>query len=197
LSLTGNASVQRIPTGSSQLDNALAATYPPGSVAFSQDVVLPDRFAGGIAYSWNNWTLMAEVGLERWSSFRSLQIEFENEPELATNLVTVPISSPYPDTTSFRVGIERRVNHVVTMRVGYSYEPTPMPIQSISPVLFDANRHALALGATFTQSAWRIDLSSGVRLLQQRTTEGTNPEGFDGTYKSAVPFLGVALTRVF
>jgi long-chain fatty acid transport protein len=200
-SLTGSASVQRIPTGSTQLDNALAARYPPGSTSFTQDVVLPDRFAGGLAYTWNNWTLTAEIALERWSSFNSLDIEFADAPELATSLAPVykapPYNAPYADTTPFRVGIERQVNHAVTLRAGYSYEPTPMPVSSLSPAFFDANRHTLALGATFASTAWRLDLSSGVRFLQQRTTEDTNPEGFYGTYKSTVPFLGAALTHVF
>jgi long-chain fatty acid transport protein len=192
LSVTGSAAVARIPTGSAQLDNKLAATYPPGSVSFSQDVSLPDRLTGGAAYTWNEWTLAAEASLERWAAFDSLKIEFEGQPDLATSL-----ARGYEDTLSLRLGIERQINHAVTVRVGYSYEPTPMPVGSLSPVLFDANRHGLALGASFGGSAWRLDLSSGVRLLQQRTTEGTNPEGFDGTYKSAVPFLGVALTRIF
>ena len=200
-SLTGSASVQRIPTGSSQLDNALAASYPPGSVAFSRDVVFPDRFTGGIAYSWNNWVLAAEVSLERWSSFGSLGIEFADAPALATSLTISSPSSPsltnYQDTSQFRVGIERRLNHAAIVRLGYSYEPTPAPVQSLSPAFFDATRHTLAVGATFTSATWRVDLASGVRLLQERSTEGTNLEGFDGTYKSTAPFLGLALSRVF
>ncbi len=192
LDLTGTASVARIPTSSTQLDNKLAATYPPGDVAFTHTLTLPDRLTGGAAYSWNNWTLSAEVSLERWSTFDSLQLEFDNAPELETTLAT-----GYQDTLPFRVGIERQVNHAVTVRVGYSYEPTPMPVKSLSPVAFDANRHGLAVGATFTRGTWRVDLSSGVRLSKQRTTEATNPEGFDGTYKSTAPFLGAAITRGF
>jgi long-chain fatty acid transport protein len=204
LSLTGIGLVDRIPTGATQLDNKLAATYPLGNASFSQDVALPDRLTGGVAYSWNNWVLAAEVALERWSSFGSLEIGFADQPDLATSLTISEPSAPgtpsltsYQDTYLFRVGIERRLNHVATVRLGYSYDPTPAPVRSLSPAFFDATRHGLAVGASFTSATWRIDLASGVRLSQERSTEGTNREGFDGTYKSAVPFFGMALTRAF
>jgi long-chain fatty acid transport protein len=192
LDLSGVGSVERIQTNTAQLDNKLAALYPPNGVAFQRDTTLPGRLSAGIAYTWSDWVVAAEVSLERWSSFDSLEIEFADEPTLATT-----VARAYEDTRSLRVGIERRVNHAVTVRWGYSYEPTPMPVQSLSPVLFDANCHGLALGATFTRGNWRIDLSSGVRLLKRRTTEGISPEGFDGTYKSTVPVLGASFARSF
>jgi long-chain fatty acid transport protein len=192
LDLTGTGTIERIVTGNAQLDNKLAATYPPQGVPFTLDATLPARLAGGFAYAWNDWTFAAEVALERWGSFGSLQVDFEGEPELTTVLARA-----YEDTHPIRVGVERRVNHAWTVRFGYANEATPMPTESLSPLFFDAKHHRLTLGATFTSGTWRVDVASGVSLFAQRSTEGANPEGFDGTYKSAVPVLGVSLVRGF
>lgn len=192
LDLTGTGTVERIVTGNAQLDNKLAATYPPQGVPFALDATLPARLAGGFAYAWNDWTFAGEVALERWASFGSLQVAFEGEPALTTVL-----ARGYQDTHPIRVGVERRLNHAWTVRIGYANETSPMPTASLSPVFYDAKHHRLTLGATLTRGTWRVDVCSGVRLFATRSTEGANPEGFDGTYKSAVPVLGVSLVRGF
>jgi long-chain fatty acid transport protein len=191
--LTGTGTVTRLPTGVAQLDSYLGTIYPPSPESFSETVALPSVSSAGVAYTWLDWTLAAQVELQRWGSFQSLAVNFPATPDLTTT-----IARGYKDTYALRFGFERRLNRLWTVRGGYAYETTPASApESLSPVFVDANRHAVAFGFTVKAGAWRIDVAPGLMLYAKRATQGVSPEGYDGTYENLVPVLGLSIGHVF
>lgn len=190
---TGSATIERLATGQAQLDNKLAAVYPAASIPFSLTTALPSVMSFGAAFTRDNWTVVAEVGLERWSALGTAALELEGDADLGPTT----IARSYEDTLPLRLGVERRLNVAWVIRGGYSFEPSPMPTESLSPLFVDAGRHTLAFGAGLTQGRWRVDVASSVRLRTSRATEGASPEGYDGTYRNLVPSLSLTLGRTF
>jgi long-chain fatty acid transport protein len=192
LDMTGAGTTERLQTGSLQTDNRLATLLPAAPVPFSLRVELPEIVSGGLAYTWNDWTFAGQMDWQRWSSIGSLTLDFAGRPELRTELLR-----NYANAYVVRGGVERRINHLWTIRGGYYYDTTPAPTDSLSPVSADADRQGIVLGASLKQGAWRIDVAPGLVLYKTRSTLGANPEGYDGTYKNLVPVLGVSIGRTF
>jgi long-subunit fatty acid transport protein len=63
----------------------------------------------------------------------------------------------------------------------------------VTPLLPDANRHGATLGVGFTRGAWTFDAYNLFLFVQNRSTEGRERDGYDGTYKSYVNALGASL----
>ncbi len=190
---TGSATLERLATGEAQLDNKLAAAYPAGPVPFSLTTTLPSVVSFGAAFTRGSWTVVGEVGQERWSSVGTVAMEFDGD----TDLGPTTIARDYKNTIPLRLGVERRLNTSWVVRCGYSLEPSPMPTESLSPIFVEAGRHTFALGAGLTRGAWRVDVTPSIRLRTTRATEGASPEGYDGTYKNLVPSLSVSISRTF
>jgi long-subunit fatty acid transport protein len=80
-----------------------------------------------------------------------------------------------------------------TLRAGFVRDPTPAPIESVSPAFMDADRYGATIGATWSRQGLRIDLAQAVQFFSERHTAGVNPEGYDGSYKSFKAVLGLSL----
>jgi long-chain fatty acid transport protein len=188
LDFRGDATLSRIPTGRSELDARLATALPPQLLSFSSSIALPGILSGGLAYSRGDWVLSADAVLESWSRTDGAQLEFPGYSDLTRRLF-----SGFTDKTQYRVGIERRVSHLLTVRGGYCYAPTPQLQEQANPLFSDADRQVFSLGATWNRGRTRLDVAPGFVLFSERSTGGANPEGYNGTYSHFSVFLGLSL----
>lgn len=184
----GSGSFTAIPTGNAQLDSRVASRLPAGSVPFSTSLELPAILSAGVAYRWADWTAEADVHWHQWSSFDRLVLRLEQRPDLSQ-----VIAQEYQNTFQYRIGLERRIDEVWTVRGGYFYDESPAPAESLSPLLADASRHGIALGGAWRSGALRLDGSLSGEFLRDRSTGGGSRERFDGTYSSFVLKLGLFL----
>ena len=81
-----------------------------------------------------------------------------------------------------------------TGRFGYYYDHSPAPSESVTPLLPDANRHGVTVGAGTTRGPWTIDAYNLFLFVENRSTEGKERDGYNGTYKTYVNSLGAAVT---
>ena len=91
-----------------------------------------------------------------------------------------------------RLDAERVTTQEWTVRGGYAYSSNPLPTESLSPTWVDGAEHRAAVGATWARLPWRVDGAAELRLVPSRSTEGLNPDGYDGTYRRSG--FGVALS---
>jgi long-chain fatty acid transport protein len=85
-----------------------------------------------------------------------------------------------------RVGGEYRVTDPLALRLGFVYDPTPVPADTLSPLLPDSDRLFYTAGAGYKLGAWTIDLAymyvdkrdrtvnNQVNLAPPRTGSGFN-----------------------
>lgn len=188
----GTATFEPLPTGSADLDVRVRASLPNGSPALATSIEFPAFASFGFAKSFGDWTFEADVNWYQWKTFDELRLTFETEPRL--NEV---IPEEYSNSFQYRFGIERVLNDAWAVRGGYFFDESPSPPESMSPLLPDANRNGFCLGGSWTSGALRLDAAGWYVRAAERSTDGSNRDRFDGTYKNHALTLGVSLGYSF
>jgi long-chain fatty acid transport protein len=184
----GEATFKQILTGSPALDAYVASVLPAKQKAVSE-LRFPSIMSFGAA--WNptpEWTWEVDANQTRWSFFERLAVFFPSGA--APNL---EITEDYKDSWRVNIGAEHRLPGF-TYRFGYYYDQAAAPSASVTPLLPDANRHGATVGLGFkVGDRWTLDWYNLALFVENRSTEGQNRDGYDGTYKSYVNATGVNL----
>jgi long-chain fatty acid transport protein len=189
---TGNATFEPISTGSADLDVRVRASLPSGAVPLSTSIEFPAFASFGFAKQFGDWTFEADVNWYQWKSFDELRLSFETEPRLNET-----IEEQYTNAFQYRFGIERVLNDTFAVRGGYFFDESPSPPASMSPLLPDSNRNGFCLGGSWISGKVRLDGAAWYVRGSERSTDGTNRDNYDGTYKTSALTLGVSLGYSF
>jgi long-chain fatty acid transport protein len=167
--------------------DALVAANRPANQTVKTDLVFPAMVSAGTAWDPHpEWTVALDGVWTQWSAFEKLPLRFA-DPSLDREIV-----ENYDDTFAIRVGAEHRVPNY-TYRFGYYFDPAAAPVESVSPLLPDTGRHGVTLGLGVTRGPWTLDAYNLFLFVEDRSTEGRERDGFDGSYKSYVNALGASL----
>jgi long-chain fatty acid transport protein len=188
----GNATFTPLPTGNPELDAQIAAGLPAGSVPVTTEIVFPAIASVGAAYTWRDWTIEGDVNWYQWSTFDRLLILFETRTDLSQAVV-----EDYSNSWQYRLGVERPLGQVWTVRGGLFFDESPAPAASVSPLLPDSDRYGLALGASWKRGRFWVDGGSWIVLSKDRSTEGRNRDRYDGTYEGRAVTLGLSVGYAF
>jgi len=180
----GDATFTQIPTGDASLDALVAANLPPNQKV-TTELTFPAMLSGGVAFDpREDWTVEVDALWTQWSAFDKLSLHFPSDPTIDTDFI-----ENYDDQFQIRAGAEHRMP-MWTARFGYYYDQSPAPTESVTPLLPDANRHGITLGFGINRGPWTFDAYNLFLIFQNRSTEGKERDGFDGTYKTYVNALG-------
>ena len=145
-------------------------------------ITYPSFFSAGLHYQ-----ITEQLGAEldymyyQWDVFETLTLDFEK----AEN---VEVKEQYKNSSQVRFGLSYAVNPQLELRAGYIYDQTPQPVESMSPLLPDADRNDFAFGLGYRMGNVNLDLAYMLVKFAERSTvvngEGKNWDGFDGTYTS-------------
>jgi long-subunit fatty acid transport protein len=102
----------------------------------------------------------------------------------------------YANSVSLRVGVERRLGDRYAARAGYSFEDSPAPAASLSPLLFDADTHRFSVGGSWIHGTWRLDGAAAYAIAPARFT-GASRDGYDGSYEIEGFTAGLSLGYAF
>jgi len=147
---------------------------------------MPATFALGASYTMGKVTVNADADWTLWSSFKSLDIDFQKNTGL---LPDVSRPERWKDVVAIRVGGEYRVTDPLALRLGFVYDPSPVPADTLGPLLPDSNRFFYAAGAGYKVGAWTIDLAYMYLDKKDRTVNNQvnlappkTGSGFNGTW---------------
>jgi long-chain fatty acid transport protein len=188
INYTGSAVFTQISTGNASVDALVSRQLPIGSTPVTTSIEFPSELSGGVAYTWNDWTIEGDVNWYKWSTFQSLPVTFVNRPDLSS-----VIPEEYSNSLQFRGGIERHINETWTVRGGYYRDNNPSPDASVSPLLPDANRNGVAVGATYRKGRLHLDAANLLVFFNARSTNGVNRDQYNGTYKNFAEVFSVSL----
>ncbi len=149
-------------------------------------VTLPQVATFGFGWKpMDNLRFGLEAEFVNWSSFPELKIEFE-DPQL-----TVPQKKSWTNAVAVHVGGEYDVNKMISVRLGFVYDPTPSPANTLTPDLPDGNRLKFNVGVGWKSSfGLRADLGyTFVAILNQDSTVG----GFAGSYSGSAQVIGIGV----
>ncbi|HOX25294.1 MAG TPA: outer membrane protein transport protein [Candidatus Krumholzibacteria bacterium] len=140
----------------------------PGLRDFAVDTELglPHLLSLGAAYRFHP-RLLVEVDLVHfgWANFNSLELAFDPDP---TGGLSTVIPEKYEDRWQYRVGVDFAATPRLDLFAGYAYDESPQPKASMSPLLPDATRNDVSLGARYATGPWRFTASYMVVLNDSR-----------------------------
>jgi long-chain fatty acid transport protein len=192
----GTAKFTNIPIGApyGAVDDALAAALKDQSV--STVLRFPAMWSVGAAWTPKPaWTVEADFNLHEWEVFSDLPIDFE--------LAATPDKrkvEDYSNSWQARTGAEYR-RGCLAYRAGYYFDKSPAPINAVTPLLPDADRHGVTLGLGWslgTDKRWTVDVYElaifaaprvGVALEDLPAPHDT----FTGEYKTFVNVVGFGI----
>lgn len=167
-------------TGYPDFDATVAATIPfDEKPDVYTELNFPDYWQVGLAWSNEKFTVSGQYGVMGWSVFQELAIEFPDYPELDS-----VVRENYDDSKQYRFGFDWQATRMWAFRVGYGFDETPQPIESMSPLLSDGDRDFYSAGIGFTskRNIWGFDVGYEYLTMDERSTEGRSYDGFDGLF---------------
>ena len=183
-------------TGNFDAPAPYRGTLPPDG-DISTSITLPQSFTGGVAYRpAQNIELEANVIWTNWSVFKSLDILV---PTTTGGTMTLSTPENYTNTVTFRAGAEYDMPLLgLGFRVGYIYDPTPVPASALTAQLPDINRNDLCAGASKSFGTYDVHLGLLWVLPSTRTTSTDQfmPE-HKGSYDVTAFVTSVSLAAKF
>lgn len=193
LHLEGDARVQNsgiAPLIDSNNNTLQAAGAREDQVRIEIPLPLVARF--GIAYRpAPRWRVEADVNWQRWSTFKTLQVDFVHEYELLPTpgayLYDVRVENQWRDSWTARLGVEAEPWAApVTLRAGVLWDQSPVDDRHFSLLTPDSDKLGLTAGARYSRrvSGGRIDfdLAAMHLFLRERDIAPANGvPGSDGT----------------
>ena len=145
---------------------------------------IPATLDLGVAYLLDRLTLEVDASWTFWHSWKSLDIDLKD------NRVFLPDSSSpknWKDVMAVYVGGEYRVTDPLAFRLGFRWDPTPVPAETMGPELPDSDKLYYSAGAGYKVANWTFDLAymyvdKKDRTVNNLRTEGGIPVGFNGKW---------------
>ena len=147
----------------------------------SVTVGMPATFALGASYTMGRLTVNADADWTFWHSYSSLPINFESSALADSNA-----PKNWNDVVAGRFGAEYRVTDPLALRVGFAYDPSPVPSETMGPELPDADRLNYMVGVGYKIGPVTIDVAGMYVDKFDRTVNNQNNAtltGFNGTWK--------------
>lgn len=151
-------------------------------------VTMPSSLALGVAVRpMERLRVAFDATWFEWSRLKQLTVEFEN-PAFNSE---VPLD--WHTRWNFHVGAEYGVSEFLTLRGGLGYDPTPVPDNTLSPLLPDSTRLTVLAGLGLNFG--RFQVGAGYELLFLQEKESTFPP-LPGTYNGMGHVLSVTVGYV-
>jgi long-chain fatty acid transport protein len=165
----GNAHFNNVPEelGGQLVDQPISAS-----------VNLPMSATVGIGLKLKRVKLEADFTYVGWSTFKSLDVQFPQTPALS-----VPEPKSFWDVGAIALGAEIDVSRQVQVRLGFLWDPTPAPVQTLGPDLPDSTRLNFCAGVGWHHpSGFLVDFGfQFVALFNHQSTLPTLPGSYGGT----------------
>ncbi len=126
-----------------------------------------------------------------WSSYDSLDIDFE-----FAGLPDVSQRKDWDDVMSYRLGLHYDATEQVSLFGGFYFDESPIPDDTLDPILPDADRYSFQIGAGYDFGNLSLQGSYMYLAFEDRETT-SNYRGINGSYESQTHIFGVQLGYTF
>jgi len=172
---------------------SVAANFPQNKVDVT--LPLPANLDFGASYEINDqWMIGIDLNYVFWNVYDSLIFDFQT-----TTAAIERTSQPklYENRLISRVGVQWKLSDLITLRAGGYFDPSPVLSDYLDPMLPSQDE----IGLTFGLSVYPVkglSIDAAFEYLFGLEREGSYaPEGFSGTYSTAIYIPGIGLTYNF
>jgi long-chain fatty acid transport protein len=190
----------RLPT-ELNVDGRLNASQVPlaGDLGFDfgSALDLPTTVTLGLGHRCSDrFTVQADAEWVQFSRFKTLPIRAATPPG-----ITLPGLADVPENwrDTFTAGLtgEWRLDGGWRLRGGYQYFMTPVPDQTMSPLIPDANQHVATVGVSWRSGNHRLDASYAHVFYDDRAIAANQNPAYIGRYSLDVHLLSAAYGYAF
>ena len=171
----------------------------------SMDFTFPQTACLGVSYSgFDRWLLSGQVDWVNWSRMDTITQKLDDPVTLfsppATVITTdeIEIARDWKDRYIFRIGAEYEVTPEFALRGGYMWDPSPVPTETLDPMMFDFSSNRYFIGASFPVWTTKIDVayaySQGIR---REAEDSENVPPTDGDYWGHSHMFEISTTYTF
>ncbi len=127
----------------------------PAPVGYSEDTfklgfTFPQVVSLGVSYiPSEKWLFSTQVDWTDWSVIKKLDLNFDINPDQE-------IARDWKDTYSFHLGMERKLKENLSLRAGYMWDPSPIPGETLDPLMFDNSVHRFSVGLGYKLRNWEL-----------------------------------------
>ena len=163
--------------------NPTSVLFPEGDAAAALELPAT-AFLGAAMKVMDNLEIEADYQYVGWSSYKELKIDFKKN-----NSSTISPKN-YEDAFILRVGGEYTMD-ALQIRFGYQFDKNPVTDRYTEPLLPDADRNGINIGAGYKiNESLSVDVSYMFLKFAERTVNNTEVQ-FDGVYQSSANLFGV------
>jgi long-chain fatty acid transport protein len=174
---------------------ALNSFFPGGTG--KTELPMPADLKAGVAFMANeNLTVEADFEYVFWNAYKELKLDIPDGPDFPLTgepLQTASVDKKdYKNSYLVRLGGEYRMEKLA-LRLGFVYDMTPVPDESLEPLLPDADRleGIIGLGYQFSPK-FRVDAAYQYIKASERSVSNP-PNEFPGTYNNTANLFGLTL----
>ena len=163
---------------------------------FSTRIEFPNIVGAGYGVELSD-TVRVEANFEwlEWSSNDRINIDLANNQALLAGQESIP--NNWDDTIKLGVGGDWQFSEDWVFRAGYAFLESPIPDETISPLLPDADRHAISVGLGFQSGIHTVDLGYTYSIFDDRAPTIAENPAYSGTYDIDSDLLGVTYSCIF
>jgi long-chain fatty acid transport protein len=184
------------------VNNANATFMVPASLASNfpdnkADVTLPlpANLDFGVSYEINDKIMIgASLNYVFWSAYDSLIFNFQTVTPAIGRTAQPKL---YMDRLITRLGVQYKINKLITVRAGGYFDPSPVKSEYLDPMLPSSDEIGLTCGLSI-YPVKGLSIDAAFEYLMSTERSGSySPENFSGTYSSAFYMPGIGLTYNF
>jgi long-chain fatty acid transport protein len=135
---------------------------------FSGEFTLPATLRLGLAWQRDPWTIEAGAQWTEWSSYKTLQANFDNGTSLTS-------PKNWHNAWLWRIGAQYRVNNYLDLRAGFLYDETPIPSDTVDPLVPSGDRKGYCGGVGLHFGRLTFDVA--YNYIQDEGRSWDNPSG--------------------
>lgn len=145
------------------------------------EVTLPEMYMAGVCYDFSNRTSIEfDVVRTMWSSYDNLTIAFDDPLNPLDPTSNIQSSEKnWKDTWRYQVGLEHKLKNDWTIRLGYIFDESPIPDETVDFIAPTSDRNLYSIGTEYKKGDWTFDLSYIYIDMDNRfvSAEGREGEG--------------------
>lgn len=124
----------------------------------------------------------------QFSNFETLNLNLGNNAFLVPS---TSIAQDWKNTYTVGIGGDWKFSPGWVVRAGYQFYESPVPDQTFSPTIPDANQNVITVGLGYTYKRSHFELAYGYDFYNTRTITADNNPAFNGTYKVSVQLFAL------
>jgi long-chain fatty acid transport protein len=184
LALTLHAPMTVNYYGDFKLNGALTATS-----AFGTEITYPTSVAVGYGVQVTDKVrLESDVEWLQFSKFNSLPLAIGPNPALPS----LTYAEHWKDTFTAGFGADWKVTTNLTLRGGYQYYESPVPDNTFTPSIPDANQNVITMGISYTHKRSTLELGYGLDFYDTRHISNNQNPLLNGTYTFNIHLFSLA-----